>query len=132
MKKAYLEEIKSQELGRLEQFRGFLITRITTVKWVWNKTESRRDPRTGRRRRFTKPESEWITIVDESLRIIPKDLWDSVRTRRKEVSKSWPGGKGKHGFSKHQKSCEAKSVILTDDGLEQAEAAFKRMFESGD
>lgn len=27
-------------------------------RWVWNKTESRRDPRTGRRRRFEKPESE--------------------------------------------------------------------------
>ena len=29
-------------------------------KLVWNKTEIRRDPRTGKRRRFPKPESQWI------------------------------------------------------------------------
>jgi DNA invertase Pin-like site-specific DNA recombinase len=34
-------------------------------RWVWNKTESRRDPRTGRRRRFEKPESEWVINEDE-------------------------------------------------------------------
>ncbi len=45
-------------------------------KWVWNKTENRRDPKTGRRRRFPKPESEWITNHDESLRIIQQQLWD--------------------------------------------------------
>ena len=76
--------------------------------WVWNKTESRRDPRSGRRRRFTKPECEWITVVDESLRIVPKELWETVRKRRTEVSKSWPGGKGKRGFSEKQKSCESQ------------------------
>jgi len=34
-------------------------------RWRWNKTESRRDPRTGRRRRFTKPESEWVVQEDQ-------------------------------------------------------------------
>jgi len=73
-------------------------------KWVWNKSESRRDPRTGRRRRFEKPESEWIIHEDESLRIVPKDLWDRVRTRRQSVRRSFPGGKGRKGFSKEQGS----------------------------
>ena len=77
-------------------------------KWVWNKTESRRDPRTGRRRRFPKPESEWITCNDESLRIVTQELWDAVRQRRSEVSKAWPGGRGKRGFSKNQGSCESQ------------------------
>ena len=70
--------------------------------WTWNKTESRRDPRTGRRRRFQKPESEWIVHEDESLRIVPQVLWEKVRARRLEVRRSWPGGKGKRGFSKDQ------------------------------
>ena len=76
-------------------------------KWVWNKTESRRDPRTGRRRRFEKPKSEWITFIDESLRIVSEELWDAVRRRRSEVTKSWPGGKGKKGFSNGQQTCES-------------------------
>lgn len=45
-------------------------------RWIWNKTESRRDPRTGRRRRFEKPESEWMVREDEELRIVPEELWE--------------------------------------------------------
>ena len=70
-------------------------------KWVWNKTESRRDPSTGRRKRFPKPESEWITNIDDSLRIIPQKLWDSVQERRHASSKAWPKQK-KYGFSDAQ------------------------------
>ena len=75
-------------------------------KWVWNKSESRRDPKTGRRRRFPKPESEWITIVDESLRIIPQDLWESLQERRIAMKKLWPGGKGERGFEGEKGSRE--------------------------
>ncbi len=76
-------------------------------RWIWNRTESRRDPRTGRRRRFEKPESEWIVHEDEQLRIIPKPLWEAVRQRRKEMHRTWPGGSGKRGFSKEQGSRQA-------------------------
>jgi len=76
-------------------------------RWVWNKTESRRDPRTGRRRRFEKPESEWIVREDDELRIVPQELWETVRTRRKEMHRTWPGGNGKRGFSGEQGSRQA-------------------------
>ena len=71
-------------------------------RWVWNKTGSRRDPRTGRRRRFTKAESEWVVQEDDSLRIVPQDLWERVRARREEVRRSWPGGQAQRGFSRNQ------------------------------
>jgi hypothetical protein len=35
-------------------------------RWICNRTESRRDPKTGRRRRFEKPESEWIVRETKS------------------------------------------------------------------
>jgi site-specific DNA recombinase len=76
-------------------------------RWVWNKTESRRDPRTGRRRRFVKPESEWVVREDEELRIVPQELWETVRARRKEMHRTWPGGSGKRGFSGEQGSRQA-------------------------
>jgi DNA invertase Pin-like site-specific DNA recombinase len=76
-------------------------------RWIWNRTESRRDPRTGRRRRFEKPESEWIVRDDEELRIVPRALWETVRARRKEMHRTWPGGNGKHGFSSKQGSRQA-------------------------
>ncbi len=68
------------------------------MDWVWNKTEQRRDPRTGRRRCFPKPASEWVIQEDESLRMVPQDLWEQVRTRRKEVRRSWPGVKMADSF----------------------------------
>lgn len=46
-------------------------------KWVWHKSENRRDPKTGRTRKFPKPESEWITQHDDSLRVVSQDLWEN-------------------------------------------------------
>ncbi len=66
--------------------------------WTWNRTETRRDPRTGRRRQFPKPEADWMVSNDETLRIVPQELWDLVQERMQQVHKSWPGGTGKRGF----------------------------------
>ena len=76
-------------------------------RWIWNRTESRRDPKTGRRRRFDKPESEWVINEDDELRIVPTQLWDTVRERRKAMDRTWPAGNGKRGFSKEQRSRQA-------------------------
>ena len=70
--------------------------------WVWNRTETRLDPKTGRRRQFPKSESEWFVTNDEALRIVPQELWDRVRARMAEVSKTWPGGRGTRGFEGQQ------------------------------
>ncbi len=67
-------------------------------RWIWNRTQTRRDPKTGRRRQFPKPESEWFVSTDETLRIISKDLWGQVQKRLEGVRKTWPGGKGRRGF----------------------------------
>ena len=72
-----------------------------TGRWIWNKRGSRKDPKTGRRRAFVKPQSEWVVHNDESLRIISKDLWKKVAQRRAECAKVWKKGKG---FSSQQGS----------------------------
>ena len=72
-------------------------------RWVWNRTGGKRDPHTGARRRFLKPESEHVVTLDESLRIIPQELWDAVRAQEAEVSGVWPGGH-RRGFSSAQGS----------------------------
>lgn len=101
--------------GRFKTAKGWSPATISRIldsdkyvgRWIWNRTESRRDPRTGKRRRFEKPQSEWITHEDEDLRIVPSDLWETVRERRKKVKQSWPGGNGKHWFSAEQGSRQA-------------------------
>jgi len=67
-------------------------------RWIWNRTETRRDPKTGRRRQFPKPESEWFISEDQSLRIVPQELWEQAQQRLAAVRKVWPGGQGKRGF----------------------------------
>jgi DNA invertase Pin-like site-specific DNA recombinase len=71
-------------------------------RWVWNRTEFRRDPRTGRRRQFVKPESQWIVHEDESLRVVPRPIWERVQARLTEMAGTWPGGKGQRGFERQQ------------------------------
>ena len=68
-------------------------------RWIWNRTGTRRDPKTGARRRFEKPESEWKIHEDKVLRIIPENLWLKVKERKEATRNTWPGGKGRRRFS---------------------------------
>ena len=53
--------------------------RSTSGRWIWNRSQTRRDPKTGRRRQFPKAESEWLISNDESPGIVPQELWDRVQ-----------------------------------------------------
>lgn len=102
--------------GRIRSSKGWSPATVSRIldnekyagRWIWNKTGTRRDPRTGRRRSYVKPESEWLVRNDEELRIVRMDLWEKVRERRKEMHRTWPGGKGKRGFSTDQGSRQAQ------------------------
>jgi site-specific DNA recombinase len=72
--------------------------------WVWNRTETRRDPRTGRKRKFSKPESDWHVSEQEDLRIVPQDVWDRTATRWKDIDRTWPQRRGLADAKSHQRS----------------------------
>src|SRR5215467_7740694 len=38
-------------------------------RWIWNRSETRRDPKTGRKRKFPKQENEWHVSENDELRI---------------------------------------------------------------
>lgn len=92
--------------GQIRAGRGWSPATLTRMlrnekyvgRWIWNRTETRRDPTTGRRRKFSKPESAWIVQENDSLRIVPQGLWEQVQRRLEEIRKTWPGQKGKRGF----------------------------------
>jgi DNA invertase Pin-like site-specific DNA recombinase len=73
-------------------------------RWMWNRTENRRDPGTGRLRKFPKPESDWHISLDDSLRIIPQDVWDCAVRRWTEIGQTWPRLQGKRGYEVRQRS----------------------------
>jgi site-specific DNA recombinase len=68
----------------------------------WNTSEWRKDPDTGKRKRVMRPRSEWISHVDESLRIVSDDLWDRAQRRTRPAQNDVrlkAGGKPKYLLS---------------------------------
>lgn len=45
---------------------------------TWNRSEWRKDPDSGIRKRIERPRNEWVTRHDEALRIIPDDVFERV------------------------------------------------------
>ena len=85
-------------------------------RWIWNKRGTRKDPKTGRKRAFVKPQSEWVVHNDESLRIIPADLWEKAQARRALCSKVWKKGQGA-GFRPKQGSHSSHHAVHPLSGL---------------
>ena len=73
-------------------------------RWIWNRTEHRRDPRTLKSRQFPKDQTKWCVIEDESLRIVPQELWQKVQERLKEFERVWGRGNKKRGYENQQAS----------------------------
>ena len=79
---------------------------------VWSRTGTKRDPRTGRRRRYLMPESAHHVTLDENLRIVPQGLWDAVRAQEAKIAGVWPR-RGGRGFNSAQGSrvCDNRLTV---------------------
>ncbi len=63
---------------------------------VWNRSEWIKDHETGKRRRFERPESEWVRQQHEGWRIVTDELWNAahaVRARRNDRHDRDAGGR---------------------------------------
>jgi DNA invertase Pin-like site-specific DNA recombinase len=49
---------------------------------IWNRSFWVKDHETGRRRRFERPESEWVRQQEEAWRIVSDDLWHAAQATR--------------------------------------------------
>lgn len=65
--------------------------------WTWNKTSWNKKNFTGKRIKRNNPESEWVKLQIEELRIVPHDLWVQVQQRLASVK-----SKGNSGRSRAQ------------------------------
>jgi DNA invertase Pin-like site-specific DNA recombinase len=97
--KALVKELNAEEIpGRRKLRLGWSASTVSRIlknekyigRWIWNRSETRRDPKTGRRRKFPKPESEWHVSHDAELRIVPQEIWDRAITRWQEIDHTWP------------------------------------------
>ena len=62
---------------------------------VWNRTKKR--DAWGQKRRRARPEAEWVSVLVESLRIVPEALWRAAHARmteRRSNHERWKCGEG--------------------------------------
>src|SRR4030067_2113352 len=73
------------KMPRNEKYKGI---------WIWNRTGSKRNPLTGKLRRFDKAKSEWDVKEFPELRIVSDELWDRVQMRLAGGTET-TGGRGR-------------------------------------
>ena len=105
--------------GNMKKGTGILNNPIYIGKIVWNRKKWKKDPDTGRRKPTSRPIEEQIITHDDSLRIIPQELWDRVKMRQKAryQPQTLPSSRGrvqKYLFSGMLKcgNCGANFIII--------------------
>ncbi len=82
---------------------------------VWNSGTWIKDHETGKRRRYERPESEWIVHHDEGLRIVSEDLWGRAQARhRKRGAPGETGARGGRAHARHLLSGGRHLVSVRD------------------
>ena len=101
--------------------------------WNWRKSKVVRDPMTGKKKKFARPEKDMIPIQRDDLVIIDKELWGKVQKRRQEIEGTWPVSKKKQAFYQQKsyvhtspnhlfsglmkcKSCDGAIVLISGKG----------------
>ena len=74
--------------GNRERGTGILNNELYVGKLVWNRLRYLKDPATGRRRSRLNPERDRITKEVPELRIIPQELWEAVKARQSEMTRT--------------------------------------------
>jgi hypothetical protein len=75
---------------------GLLNNEMYIGRVIWNKRQWLKDPDTVKRRYVERPRAEWLVREDESLRIVPAELWQRARRRERRCpARGGRTGKGR-------------------------------------
>ncbi len=58
--------------------RSMLLNPIYKGEYIWGRSEWIKDHDTGKRKRYERPESEWVRRTDEAWRIVTPETWEAV------------------------------------------------------
>jgi DNA invertase Pin-like site-specific DNA recombinase len=90
-------------LGSKKAFRGILNNELFIGKYIWNKTTSKYQPKTGGKRMLVNAPETWSVVEKPELRIVSDELWNLVKKRQKEIKDKVQGvfNKAKHLYSEN-------------------------------
>ena len=91
---------------------------------IWNKSRFVKQPGTNKRLRRARPQTDWRSLRDESLRIIDQPLWERVQARLAEVQAAYGHAGLRRGANTSYiltgflrcGACGANMVIVTGRG----------------
>ncbi len=94
--------------GNAERATGILNNEMYIGRLVWNRLRYMKNPSTGKRQSRLNPPEEWIVKDVPELRIVPQDLWDSVKARQRAMTRDTrpdkaQGKKGQPAFWEQQR-----------------------------
>ncbi|MCS7214951.1 MAG: recombinase family protein [Thermodesulfovibrio sp.] len=78
-------------IGSKNRSRGILNNELYIGKIIWNRTTSKKNPITGRKKIIMNPPNRWRIHYDEKYRIISDELWNKVKTRQRELERCHKG-----------------------------------------
>ena len=73
-------------LGSKKAFRGILNNEIYIGRYYWNRTATKYNPDSEKKKCFAKDQGKWVMRQRPELRIVSDELWDKVKKRQKQLS----------------------------------------------
>jgi site-specific DNA recombinase len=90
--------------GNAERGTGILNNELYIGRLVWNRLRYLKDPHSGRRVSRLNEATAWITHEIPELRIVPQDLWETVKARQLAIRRDTrPDTKGDRPFWEKQR-----------------------------
>jgi len=112
----------STVLGSKKNHKGILNNSIYIGKYSWNKTMSKQNPTSGKKKIIARDENEWKVIDMPKLRIVSDESWEKVKKRQKEINRV-SGGKYTKG-----KALYSENLLV---GLAKCECGGNMVITSG-
>ena len=94
--------------GDMKRATGMLNNPLYIGQYIWNRTKWVKDPMTGKRKQFQRPQSEWVIVDAPDLAIIQQETWNTVKARQRQQqhttstqrrrNNSHPGGGGRNKY----------------------------------
>jgi len=101
----------------LSSIRSMVLNPIYKGEYIWNRSEWIKDHETGKRRRFERPESEWVRQPDPRLAIVDAEVWERAQAVMRSKSGAYKRDAGGRIVSKDASAVHRTRSIHLLSGL---------------
>ncbi len=104
----------------ISAIRSMILNPIYRGEYIWGRSEWIKDHETGKRRRYERPESEWVRKFDPAWQIVSEETWNNAQAAMRKRARGY-GRSGNGTFGGRAKGQRTHSKQLLSGFLECAE-----------